>query len=107
MDLYLIRHAEAVPVGERGITEDEERPLTKAGEAQARAVGKALAKQGITFDYVIASPLVRAQQSATILLRQLGKSAELETTNALSPSAKPRKLAKFLRSITGERIGMV
>jgi len=34
MDLYLIRHADALMLGERGITEDAERPLSEEGERE-------------------------------------------------------------------------
>ena len=36
MDLYLIRHADAVPVGERGITEDEARQVVADLVSQGR-----------------------------------------------------------------------
>ena len=39
MDLYLIRHAEAAPLGEGGITSDEDRPLTEQGHEQTRVGG--------------------------------------------------------------------
>ena len=108
MDLYLIRHADALALGEGNINEDSERPLSDAGERQSTAVGKMFAKRGIRLDKLIASPLVRAQQTAAILMRELPAPApELITTDALVPNAKSRKLAKFLRSVTGERIGLV
>jgi phosphohistidine phosphatase len=108
MDLFLIRHAEAAPLGEGGVTEDSERPLTEMGQRQAAAVGQMLARHDIRLDALVSSPLVRAQQTATILLAKLGKpQPELLTTEELSPGAKPRKLAKFLREVTGERIGLV
>jgi len=31
MDLYLIRHADALALGERGNTQDSERPLSEKG----------------------------------------------------------------------------
>jgi phosphohistidine phosphatase len=107
VDLYLIRHAEAQALGERGVTEDSERPLTPIGEQQSAAVGKMFQRRGIVLDKLISSPYVRAQQTANILLRHLQPAPELETTDALVPNAKPRKLAKFLRSMEGERIGLV
>jgi len=107
VDLYLIRHAEAQALGERGITQDGDRPLTPAGEQQAAAVGKMFQRRGIQLDKLVASPYVRAQQTATILLRHLQPAPTLETTDALLPNAKPRKLSKFLRSLEGERFGLV
>src|SRR5262249_7895653 len=89
VDLYLIRHAEALALGERGVTDDSERPLTPIGEQQSAAVGKMFQRRGIVLDRLIASPYVRAQQTANILLRHLQPAPELETTDALVPNAKP------------------
>src|SRR4051794_29892371 len=56
VELYLIRHAEALDIGERGITNDEERPLSENGEKQAKAAAKALNKQGLLLDKLFTSP---------------------------------------------------
>jgi phosphohistidine phosphatase SixA len=45
MDVYLIRHAEAKPLGEDGIASDAERPLTEAGEVQARELAAGLQRR--------------------------------------------------------------
>src|SRR5262249_41718023 len=45
LDLYLIRHAEALALGERGITDDADRPLSERGEGQAAAAARALQKR--------------------------------------------------------------
>ena len=107
MELYLIRHAEAAPVGERGITDDAERPLTAKGETQAAAVGKVLQRRGIVLNKLVVSPLLRAQQTANILARHLQPAPETITSDGLVNGAKPRKLAKLLRSLEGERFGLV
>src|SRR5262245_19123710 len=73
VDLYLIRHADALALGERGITNDEERPLSEKGEAQSDAVAKALAQRGIVLDKLYTSPLLRARQTAEIMLRVWAK----------------------------------
>jgi phosphoserine phosphatase len=72
VDLYLIRHADALALGERGITSDEERPLSEVGERQADAAARALQSRGILFDRLFTSPLVRARQTAEILSAGLG-----------------------------------
>ncbi len=46
-------------------------PLTKKGEAQAKAAGKILKKYP-KFDAVIVSPYKRAEQTARIILKELG-----------------------------------
>ncbi|HEV3202877.1 MAG TPA: histidine phosphatase family protein, partial [Gemmataceae bacterium] len=63
MNLYLIRHADAVPLGLQGITQDEERPLSDEGQIQARALTHVLALRGIRLDKIVSSPLVRTRQT--------------------------------------------
>ena len=71
MELYLIRHADALALGERGITDDAERPLSEQGENQCRTLAHGLLQKGITLDGLVASPLVRAKQTADLLVAQL------------------------------------
>ena len=68
MDLYLIRHADALALGERGITEDAARPLSAKGESQAQRVGAVLRRKGIVLDKLVTSPLVRARQTTDLAL---------------------------------------
>jgi phosphohistidine phosphatase len=108
MDLYLIRHAEALEIGERGITDDAERPLSEHGELQAQLLGKTLQKHGIALDHLYASPLVRAHQTAELILRALDRSGlTVETCDALIPGTRPRKLTRFLLKEEGEKVGIV
>ena len=44
MRLYVIRHADAAPLGANGVKEDEDRPLTELGHAQCTALAAALQK---------------------------------------------------------------
>ena len=108
MELYLIRHADALALGERGITNDEERPLSEKGETQAEAAAKALQSRGIVLDKLFTSPLARARQTAENLLRIWSKpELILETCDALAPGGKPRKLSKFLLKSGSEKMGLV
>ena len=79
MELYLIRHADALALGERGISEDAERPLSEKGEDQARAAAAALRKRGIELDRLYTSPLLRAHQTADILLKVWSQSGQTWT----------------------------
>jgi phosphohistidine phosphatase len=108
VDLYLIRHAEAVPLGEQGITSDEERPLTEPGEQTARAVGKGLRRRGVTFDKLLTSPLLRARQTAEAILHDWPAPApELILCDDLAIDGKPKRVGRFLRDLAGERVGLV
>jgi phosphohistidine phosphatase len=108
MDLYLIRHADALALGERGITEDAARPLSEKGESQARQVGAVLRKKGFTVDMLVTSPLVRARQTTDFLLQNWeGPPPEVHVCDDLAPDAKPRKLSRFLRKLGGEHVALV
>lgn len=67
--LWLLRHADAEPHGARP---DCERRLTERGESQSRLAGRALARLEMRFEVVLASPKVRAEQTAVLVLEQLG-----------------------------------
>ena len=63
MRVTLIRHAEAGDDAPR----DESRALTVRGRADARRLGRALARRGVRFTLIVTSPLVRAVQTAEIV----------------------------------------
>ena len=66
MRLLIVRHAEAVPVTTAGVP-DRDRPLTRHGEYIFRAAARGLARRLPAPDLLLASPLLRAQQTAAIL----------------------------------------
>jgi len=68
-EIWLLRHGEAEPHGARP---DPERRLTERGERQSRAAGAALAQLGVAFDLVLASPRVRALDTARLAGAGLG-----------------------------------
>jgi len=108
VELYLIRHAHAIALGEQGITTDEERPLSTKGEAQAEAAAKALTQRGVVLDKLFTSPLLRTRQTAEIMVRVWSKpELILESCDALAPGGKPRKLSKQLMKAGAEKIGLV
>jgi phosphohistidine phosphatase len=104
MHLYLIRHADAVPLGEQGIQHDEQRPLTSKGEAQAEALAQAIGRLGVRLDALLTSPLVRAKQTAQ---RLATKAARLKECPALAPGHKKREVLEHVREVKGDAIGLV
>src|SRR5512146_79417 len=86
MKLYLVRHAIAA---ERGIQypDDSKRPLTGQGMSRFREVVEGLAMLGVKVDLVLASPLVRALQTAQILSAGLPGHPPIEETPALTPGS--------------------
>jgi phosphohistidine phosphatase len=91
--LWLLRHAEA-----RDGKPDDERPLTEAGEEQARAAGLAMARLGITLDVCLTSPKLRARQTAALTCEPLGVQVMIEPALAGEPF-DPAELAAGLEDV--------
>jgi phosphohistidine phosphatase len=107
VNLFLIRHAEALPRAENGVP-DEERPLTDKGRAQARRVAEALHKQGIQLDVLVTSPLVRAQQTAEeIRAHWPAPAPEVVICEELAPGVRHKKLARWLLGAGEENVALV
>lgn len=85
MELYLIRHGIAEDKG-LGI-KDEERSLTKEGRQKTEKVAQQLVKLGLSFDLILTSPLVRARQTAEILIAEK-LSSQLEESSHLAPDGE-------------------
>ncbi|MEH1895821.1 MAG: phosphohistidine phosphatase SixA [Nostoc sp.] len=85
MELYLIRHSIAEDQG-LGI-KDEERSLTKEGRQKTEKVAQKLVKLGLNFDLILTSPLVRARQTAEILIAEK-LSSQLEESSHLAPDGE-------------------
>lgn len=66
MNIYLMRHAAALPIG--GPVElDAERPLSPEGKAEASRVAARLKARGVVFDRIVSSTLLRARETAALL----------------------------------------
>ena len=70
--IYLLRHGDA----EDGDGDDAARRLTPKGERQARAAGRALHRRGIEIDACLASPKLRAAETARLACEPLGVEPE-------------------------------
>lgn len=93
MDLWLIRHGEAVPE-----SEDPSRPLSGAGTRQAAAAAEAVAARAGPVALVASSPKLRARQTAGILAAAARyPERDIVETEALSPKAPPEAFLGFLR----------
>jgi probable phosphoglycerate mutase len=68
--LYLVRHGETDWNFERRIQGNTDIPLNDTGREQARRTGKLLARR--SWDAIVASPLSRAFETATIIAEELG-----------------------------------
>lgn len=103
MQLYILRHANA----DTEAATDEARELSEKGREQARKVARFCALHGITPDVIFSSPLIRAQQTAKPVAKELGM--EVTTVRWLACGATPvgilGQLAAFGESATVMLVG--
>jgi len=96
MKLYIVRHAIAVPQG-AGIRDDD-RPLTEDGIKKMRQAAAGLWALDWIPDFMWTSPLIRARQTAEILVEFLGKKIKLKILPALAPSGSRREVYREINS---------
>jgi phosphohistidine phosphatase len=107
MLLYLIRHGKAAAAADA--LSDAERPLTADGAEEMRRVARRLAKLGVRFDAVLTSPLLRARETADVLV-EAGIAGAVEECPALAPGGTLEEVLEDLarRGARGaERLALV
>lgn len=70
--LYFIRHGESEFNKAKVWNGPTDTPLTKKGRRQAEQTGQDMKRQGLAVDVVIASPLIRAHETAKHVVSALG-----------------------------------
>jgi phosphohistidine phosphatase len=95
----LIRHAEAGDDAPR----DESRALTVRGRADARRLGRALARRGVRFSLIVTSPLVRAVQTAEIVAAAIGYRGRMPADDVLEPEAAASGVVALLSKLGNEK----
>ncbi|HEX6839109.1 MAG TPA: phosphoglycerate mutase family protein [Polyangia bacterium] len=91
MDLFLIRHAHAV---DGDGMRDDDRPLSKDGRKQALDIGGALARQKVRFARIVASPQVRAVETAELVSVSIGYDGGLDVHDAMRPDGSWKHLLR-------------
>jgi phosphohistidine phosphatase len=94
--LDLVRHGHAEPGGSAG---DQARRLTPGGRSALERLGAHLEREGARHNRVLASPLVRAAESATAVLGAFATHPAVETLEELSPDSTPKALLAALRGL--------
>ncbi|HEV8375671.1 MAG TPA: phosphohistidine phosphatase SixA [Candidatus Polarisedimenticolia bacterium] len=108
MRIYLLRHAIAEPRNSRLYADDRERPVSPQGEERMRTGARGMSALGLTFDLVLTSPLLRARQTAKIVVRTLRPHPPLNVSPLLEPDASLPELLRHLASLpTGNSILLV
>lgn len=96
MRLYVVRHAIATPHGVPGIEEDD-RTLTEEGVRKMKRAADGMSVFGFLPDLILTSPLIRAVQTAEIIVQRLGTSIALKTVAALAPRAERQGVYREIR----------
>ena len=97
MPILLVRHGEAMP----SHGPDEERILSLRGRDEVRALASVLALRGMTPGAVLASPLVRAVQTAELLAAGLGYAGVVAVDRAFEPHGDVRRAEQILSGAPG------
>ena len=109
MELFVIRHAIAEPLGKENEFSDEKRALTDEGRSRMREVVKGLVKLGVELDLIMTSPLARAVETAEIVATAVGLSKkEIKQSGNLAPGASAAHLFAEIKSQAGvEAIALI
>ena len=99
MDIYLLRHAIAAPLGEDNHFEDAERALTPAGSKKMRDASLGLKELSPGFDLVASSPLVRARETAEIVADVLKFKDRIQLWEELAPGAPIEGVLRKLQDL--------
>ena len=97
MQVFLIRHAEAV--AETLVVRDPHRPLTAHGRTQARALGDRLRWHDCHPTHIWSSPLVRAIQTAELVVSHLHCDVPVDVVPALAPDGNTRDVAAAIGAL--------
>lgn len=99
MNLYLLRHGLAVDRSKPGYKKDADRPLTPKGKQRLWHVAEAMEEMDLEFDAIIASPFLRATQTAEIVAEGLDLRKKLSTTEHLTPNGNPKLLLEHISQL--------
>jgi len=102
INLFIVRHGDAEP--KTDLAEDFNRKLTKKGIKQLKRVANFLDEMDHHIENVISSPLVRAYQSADIIVDELKMNVKIEKNDNLKPEADVTDIMPFLKGLKGNTI---
>jgi phosphohistidine phosphatase len=103
MLLYLIRHAHALDGHD-----DAARPLSKKGRGQAKALGRFLrAREIFSPTAVWHSPLVRARETAELIVEHAKVRASLVEAGGLLPEDDPQDILRRLAETSAPSLALV
>ncbi len=99
MHLILMRHAQAEPMDSKRHPADAARPLTRFGRNTQEKIAAALKRLEYGPYCLIASPRLRAKQTAEITAQALGLKRPLTLDAVLADEYSPPALVRLLRNV--------
>jgi phosphohistidine phosphatase len=103
VNLYILRHAIAAHPGDPGMAadlSDFDRPLTTEGRRKLRRSVAGMKANGVRFDHVVTSPLIRAAQTAGIVVKAMSLPKEALVVSAhLAPGGDRRELIREVNEL--------
>lgn len=94
LNIYLVRHGQNVDNANGILNGHRNEPLTDIGIGQANEVANKIDSNGLKFDTIYTSPLIRAKQTADIIA---------DITNSLVPVVLPSLIERDFGVMTGAR----
>jgi broad specificity phosphatase PhoE len=92
LELYLCRHGQNEDNAAGILNGHRDLPLTQVGREQAKELGTLAKQNGLSFDHVYTSPLIRAKETADIISTM---------TSSPEPEIIPELIERDLGSLTG------
>jgi phosphohistidine phosphatase len=92
---YFLRHG-AAENAETWEGSDADRPLTNAGKKRIAQEAKTMAELGLALDLIVTSPLVRARQTAQIVVKEFDLRDALVEDERIGPGFSLERLASVL-----------
>jgi phosphohistidine phosphatase len=101
MRIWILRHGQAEPRA----ASDSQRRLTETGRQEALSMGRHLQNEPI--DVILASPYIRAQQTAELVREQLGLRRAIVTVDWATPDDDPLAVLDHLAERSEQRVLLV
>jgi len=103
MELFLMRHAIAVPQGAPGFEQDADRPLTDEGRKKLEGVCRGLGHLVSGWDVILTSPYVRAKQTADAVAAYFEISHLVQEAPVLTPGHTTKQFVAILKDLPSVR----
>jgi phosphohistidine phosphatase len=107
MQVYIVRHGEAIDHHDPSVTSDAMRALTERGRDEVATMARLLSVLGVHPDLILSSPLVRARQTAEIFAEMLTPGLQPQTSEQLAPGGSPDGVLQDIVQPNAPRVALL